>query len=855
MVPLPSGEEALCVILSSGDDARTVVSRDEGDTWGILSGAGLERAQARDLVFHPGLGPSGRGMLLIATDRGVWSWDPTTGDVSSYSVGLPLQDLEIDALAAPRNALGPALLVTEGGKVFRRFPGDGAWMGVLDMGTASPYGLSAVAVNPRFDPLGPSGRQQALAAAAGGLLFLSQDGGASWNLHPQFSTPIGGSGDWLVSSVAFADDYTNNGHLVLGRLRRPAAQDEGELWLSQDGGTLFTLSRTMLSGVLRVASTPPGPSGLPLFLALGRAYPGAPGPGGQTYEGILRSSDGGTTWSDSGNAQDFVIERQDFSGLFQERYRRGLALATDYARSGRLFHCRQEGLFRSQDEGLHWRELSLRPERDLRGIASTRDAQGRILVAGGAYGSCLLLNRPADQRQRTPEAGASMAAVRDLDVSPRYAQDGGILLAGGSDLLCWFDPEVPPLNPYGRSGWIHLPLVEGGTGTRLSGWVQKVAFSPHWDTSGGAGGDLDFFWILNGEAGLFRSTDGGYGAERLDQLSGGGPAPPMHHLAPSAAYDSAAASGLYASSDATLYRLDGGVWVPVWQFSSTIRSLVCVPDYRRPGKALIEVALAMAPYFVEVDDDPSGAHIRPVRDGLPELSPTSIAVAPDFANEALVFLASWGSGVWRIDLNSTTPVWSLLGQDFPSAWCKSLAVSPDFPRDRQVYAGTQRGAYLGLDLPGSGWTTLTRRSVRDDSDASSFQPFAPNDPANPDPSRPWRWAKLWAGRFPTGYPGFGDGAARALYDGSRMEFRAKTSAFGIWTSAGPGNGSLRLTATDERTGALLAQRTLDLAPLASSPTPWRVDFPLPRRAHALLTLEALLDPGETLLLDAIDLTD
>ncbi|TAH34295.1 MAG: hypothetical protein EYC70_15195 [Planctomycetota bacterium] len=836
-------------ILVAGDDpVRCVRSVDDALSWTAVTGAGLERTLARDVVYYA---TASARRFLIGSESGVYACDPDTGVVSAFSDGLPLDDRNVLDLDVPRPGHdGPALLVTSSGTAYLRYESAGVWQRRFSAHRAVNPGSAAVAVVPHFDATAGVGPRRVMLVAIDGRLYYSKDGGLNWAIHPGFNTFL--AGGWTITAIAFDEAFESTGILLLGRGREnpdTPGEDEGQILRSRNFGFRFALVRALRTAVGALLATPPGPGGQSHFFAAGHLYPNV-----LQYDGVgvLRSDDGGATWGDFGNDQDFGLELDPNNNALpaETAFEQELALSPDFASDGTLFYARGEGLFQSYDEGLSWRQKSLRPESDVRGIAAGSRAGGDVVALGASYGSSLMIAPASGAGGTVEDFACPMAYQKAIAVSPRFADDGTVVFSGSSDLCFWYDPSVPAANPYGVTGYVLPPLTDLESGLREDGYPRTIAISPHYDGRGLPGTDQTVIWS-SWEQPPMRTSDGGVTAETLPFVSGGGSAPFMEALAIAPTYDASAPArrtDVYGGAGFTLYRLADRTWTPLLNTQGAIRAIAVDPGFRRPDNPRLFVATSAATGVFEVLDDPTGASVQPVATGLQSLRITDLALRPDFSAAPVLYALSWGQGVYKLDAGAGATAWEKVGLGAPEGWSNELALSPAFAADRTLFLATSRGLMRLVDDPLEQAQLLPTPISRDDRDVG-YLTFAPNHPNNPQPLRPWPWREVKYSQLP-GVTLTNAVAHQAVYDGSWLETSGYARQLRLRTATGADCGTVSLAARDYWTGEDLGSLAADLdngAPMANH----ELVLPLSRPAAVRLRLSAQLDPGETLLLDTL----
>ncbi len=862
------------VVACMNSHSRVMRSFDQGLSWEALAGDGLQRVQCMEIEYRT---HATRPGYFIGTADGVYFYDPIADTVARQSAGLPSSDNDIISLSAPRSGVGIVIALTSNGTVFGWEESSQSWLGLLQTGLADDYGKIAIA--PWFDDTAAVGPDQAMAVATAGVLHQSDDGGTTWTIQSQFSTPATTAADWTISALAYAISYSSNGILLVGRSRENLAAgnpwgDEGELWRTADYGVTFTFVMPTISRITSLHATGPSAFGGRHFFMSIYYFPDRNNPAQAV--GLRRSDDLGLSWSDFGNWQDLILEEEVGDGA-AERWKplMGFATSLDYKNDRMVYFGRSEGLFRSLDGGKNWLQTRVRSERFVRNMTTTVDADGSILAFGGTYGSGTIKAR----FQSTPSGlvpvdlevldEGKITYQKPIAASPNYAQDGMVAVGGATGISLWFDPAKNGRNPWGKRGWLE-------TADNIFGYVRTIVVSPHFDASTPTSLDMSFYWSTRsashhgpGEQ-TWRTMDCGKTLELIDTWSdstgGSGDLPHLSNLAFAPTYDASdpiTTTDLYGTAGPHLFRLDGSTWTWLGTATSRLSTLSVAPDFDRDGMTaagpVLWATLISWPYLVRITDDNGGQNPATFdeipTDGM-DCEVKGLAVPPDLPATGILYAATTGSGVKTIQVGGWTPgspdpIWNTTGSGYPSWVTMPVDFSPGFLTDQSLLAGTDRG--FVHSQAGSAWQVLSIPSFIDDRDPG-FTFYSPNASGNTQPTRPWRWLEapfdVVEKRFPVQVSGVG--VAYTKDDGSWFRWQGIASGLTVRTFEGPKLGWVDCQVLDFNTGAVLSQIALDLE-TGTVITEKEIVLPAFPAGPVELVVTTTLAMGESFALDGLKL--
>jgi photosystem II stability/assembly factor-like uncharacterized protein len=273
---------------------------------------------------------------------------PPVADPSLYSamrwrlIG-PYRAGRVSAVAGVPGDAATYYMGTPGGGVWKTTSGGTTWKPIFDDQHVASIGDLAIAPSDSNIIIVGTGEQ-----TAGDGVYRSTDAGATW-------TNIGLKDSRFISTVII--DPRNPAIVVVGVLGHPilgvgAPSENRGVYRTTDGGKTWTktLYKDDMAGVSNMAADPDNPR--ILYAALWKPFDFRTGPSDSPAQDswIYRSTDEGVTWKP-------VSE----DGLpSTPRGRVGLAVAPG-TKGQRIFAIMEPGLFRSDDGGAHWRQITKDP--------------------------------------------------------------------------------------------------------------------------------------------------------------------------------------------------------------------------------------------------------------------------------------------------------------------------------------------------------------------------------------------------------------------------------------------------------------------------------------------------------------
>lgn len=564
-------------------DLGLLKSTDRGNTWQLLPGGGLP---PNLLSLAPASDFATSQRLVCGTDFGVYS--SADGGASWTLGGAGLTETKLFVLRS--TSVSGAEVVFGGAKVFARSDDGGATWTPLH---TFPVRMRSLSLSPGF-----AVDQTAVVCLDGNAgVFVTTDGGVTWNamnvglletlvndvtladdgsllavtrvagLHRaagplQPWTPVIAPGFEVLSelttnhyrSVRAASGFAATGRIFMGAF-------EG-LFISDDGGASFRQGDIYSQRLIRRAVIAPDDAGHDAVYAVnygGGLYrfesgppqgsaPGGPQPVGAATlpGGSLATSVGadgpgfGAPSSSHGPRHASAISTwRPLSRGVEALFGQELVLSPDFADDGVVYYA-QIGMYRSDDRGAHWQEVSIPPTvQVVRTMAlSPTFASDGLILFGSGLGETVYRSEDAGQTWTESDGGLpSEPSATTILFSPDYAGDGEVFLAskdhgfhrstdGG---LSWApsnagltDKELRTLEAspdYGNDHTLFAGSVNQGLFRSVDGglsWhavnsglapgvvksVESIALSPTFGTD-------DTLYVATLAGGVYRSNDRG----------------------------------------------------------------------------------------------------------------------------------------------------------------------------------------------------------------------------------------------------------------------------------------------------------------------------------------------------------
>jgi photosystem II stability/assembly factor-like uncharacterized protein len=372
---------------------------------------------------------------------------------------------------------------------------------------------------------------------------------------------------------------------------------------------------------------------------------------GSTWdEGIAVSTDGGLTWSAQNNGLT------DLSVV-------SLAVSPDFKNDNTLFAGTDSGIFKSEDSGLVW----------LRVLSFTRNDYPMALVISPNYAEdkTVLFGLWNGPEYKSTDGGLTWNlidnyGIASFAISPLFSADQTIF--GGT-----IPGEVLKSTDSGTN-W--LPCA-GGLPRE---WVQSLCISPEYATDGTV---FAGFGVNEDGPGLFKTTDGGTSWH----IANGNMNIPRR----------ISSLAIYQETDGSYELLAGADRNDVFQITSNKQEwsnrgsnvggiIALSPDYSSDRTIF---AASWNEYYVHKSTDGGISWLR-IDNGLPFTAWWDMAISPNYTVDRTLFIGG-NNGIYKSTNAGTS--WIPSRQGLKDSAINEIEISPDYAIDQTLFAG---GNNLGV---------------------------------------------------------------------------------------------------------------------------------------------------------------
>ncbi len=389
---------------------------------------------------------------------------------------------------------------TDGGHTFVKLSGGLPSVGLADVVSASAAPGTVIT----------------LAAEANGLLYFSETQGTRW--RRALNTTTGAA----ITAIEFFDDFEASSSVLVG-------DADGQLYLSEDGGRSFTAGFKMPTNVGGITDLETMSSAGDLRRFFVSTDTGGIFSADDIPENFTSSNVGITDLrvNDMVLSPDFMqdhtlfavsddeaVYRSNDGGLFWELHEDGLRhaeqksktghywrlqISADFANDRTLFVGAFDGLFRSVDSGLSYRELETRPTATISRLVISPDfpIDGRMLMS--RYGGGMYRSEDAGSSWDVASSGIQNPYIYDVVMSPRFEVDS-IAFAAQANMILRTD-----------DGGLNWEIREISESQKVYPKNLVLSDTFHLDQT---------LFVGSRKTGLFRSQDGGRSFESVLYVEG-----------------------------------------------------------------------------------------------------------------------------------------------------------------------------------------------------------------------------------------------------------------------------------------------------------------------------------------------
>jgi photosystem II stability/assembly factor-like uncharacterized protein len=464
-----------------------------------------------------------------------------------------------------------------------------------------------------------------------------------------------------MSVVAVSPNYSQDQTVFVGTdaLTVPLPVAEYVPLVSTNGGFTFTVMRGLPNQMMLSGAVSPG------YVRDGTVFLGGQG-------GLWRSTDRGGSWTAVGGA----LLAADVQAV---------AMAPNFATKGVIFAITAGGVFGSKDRGNTWMRMGTPGPlaSDLTAIAvSPNYAADRTLLAGSAADG-IFKSTDWGNTWAPVTAALTLPAITAISFSPSFGADRTIFAATrGSGFLVSTD---------GGANW-----AAANTGiTDLN--ATAIALSPHFAQD-------STLWIATAAGGVFRSAD-----RAASWSPCGTVGRPLSEQTATHFRTLAAAAG--QNGPVLFLGMFEGLWISTdsgatWQYGDAFPTRVARAMYVSPGYPQDRTVFVSTYGGGTLWSTDGGQNWAFKNTGLVNPYTDAVTMSPNYAADKMAFVGTT-AGLQRISAGSSR--WQLMEALGIPTFPRSLGISPGFAQDSTIFIGTHLGInyakyvdYHGKLIPNQG---------------------------------------------------------------------------------------------------------------------------------------------------------
>lgn len=680
----PAYKKDQTVFIAISDFIRK--STDGGYSWKGVNNGLDNRSLFSDIAVSPAYGDDD---TLFAATRGDGIYKSEDGGHSWLKKNQGLEDLSIELLSiSPEYRDDKVILAaSEQGGIFRSNNGGSLWVRAV----GGPVEVTSLVF------FYHAGRIQALMGDAEGNLHLSLDRGRDWLRLKDIQF------DSAITTISVSPNVNDDGTVFVGT-------KDSKIFRSTDGGKTFIRSNAGLaaSGSIKSIAVSPtyGQDRKVVFSTW--------------YEAAFLSRDGGQSWQKSGSG--LSTDSQADTKKHHSPHFRNIVFSENFAKDQVIFIAGYDGLFKSYDEGMSWRQMETLPVSVIKGLGVASTQHDHEAIGVGTYGGGGYVTEDEGKSWTISNIGLKKTRLSDIAFSPEYISDHTIF-AGAYEFLLksvdngkswnrgdlglmpwrkWWSVRISRMGLQSLADLILPPSYS------RSPYPTRIALSPNYSQ------DKQVFFGSRAH-GILKSSDGG--ASSVVIWDGMGKVIADLVISPGLQHDktmfaSVRGMGVYKSADggdnwsAVNHGLDViDAWKGKVLHGIHINDLFMAisPDY---GKDQTLFAASSNGLYKTDDGARSWSKVNGSVYGENSYV-TAVALSPNFAKDNTLLISVKGKGLYKsMDRGNTftMPSSTLIENNHD---VNRILFSPNYGQDNTIYAASYEEVFVSHDN-GMSWKTISR---------------------------------------------------------------------------------------------------------------------------------------------------